>query len=324
MVPPYTYAAHYIYQPKGGSSQSVVNRFLGTGFVRAKPAAPPLLSSDLYGAASGITFITSEWRFSGGDQSGNVNITAQLQNLQISSPAGIPASLQVWLTMEDFNSDYSLSNAKSYELYSTTTSHSSPINLNNSTSWNWFYGHLYRTVIFLIAAGAGARSYASSAQANFTLTSITWEGALNFPLLTGVYCKNGEKILYDNISVLLAPGQTILLQGCLGIQNANSIANVTLIGLNGNSINVTPHSGVTIDRAGNFSASIPAPNIPNGPYIVRVKPLTGVDPEDIVDVTFGILPAPSLQPLQFIPILSGLSLLPVLMRRRRARCRSRS
>ncbi len=322
MTPPYSYAAHYVYQPSGGSSQAVVDRFLGTGFVKAKPAAPPLLSSLVYGAASGITFITSEWNFSGVSQVGSVTVTAQLQNLQISSPVGIPASLQVWLNMEDFNSNGTLFNAKPYELYSATSSHPSPINLNNSTSWNWFNGHLYRTIIFLIAAGAGARSYASSAQANFTLTSISWGTTSTFPPITGVYCKDGNKILYDNTSVLLAAGQPIPVQGCLGIMNANSRANVTLINpQNGNTVNATPHNGVPIDANGNFSASIPAPNIANGPYVVRVSSVSGNYSEDSFEVTFGILPAPSLEPLPLIPILAGLSVLPLLVMRRRSRNR---
>ncbi len=316
LTPPYSYGAHYIYQPSGGSSQAAIDRLLGTGFVKAKPAAPPLFSAALYSAVSGITFITSEWQFGGANQLGNVTVRAQLQNLQISSPAGIPASLEVWIAMEDFNSDGSIFNAQFTKLFSATSSHSTPITLNNSTNWNWLNNHLYRAVIFLIAAGVGARAYASSAQTNFTLTSITWGTTANFPSVTGIYCKDGNKILYDNTSVLLAPGQPILLQGCLGIQNANSKANVTLIDTHGNSFNATPRKGVSIDTAGNFSASIPAPNLANGPYIVQVKSLTGNVSEDIVDVTFGILPAPSVAPLQLIPILAALSVLPVLIKRR--------
>ena len=316
LTPPYSYGAHYIYQPSGGSSQAVIDRALGTGFVKAKPASPPLLSGALYSAVSGITFITSEWQFGGSNQVGNVTVRAQLQNLQISSPVGIPASLEVWLAMEDFNSDGSLFNAQFTKLFSTTSAHSTPINLNNSTNWNWLNNHLYRAVIFLIAAGVGARAYASSAQTNFTLTSIAWGTAANFPSVTGIYCKDGHKILYDNTSVLLAAGQPILLQGCLGIQSANSKANVTLIDAHGNSVNATPRNGVPIDSTGNFSASIPAPNMANGPYIVKVKSSTGNYSEDIVTVTFGILPAPSLGALQLVPILTGLSILSLIMRRR--------
>jgi hypothetical protein len=314
LTPPYSYGAHYVFQPNGGSSQAVINRLLGTGFVKAKPAAPPLLSSALYSAISGITFITSEWKIGGTNQTGTVIVKAQLQNLQISSPAGIPASLEAWLAMEDFTSNGSLFNAQFTELFSTTTSHSSPVDLNNSTNWTWLNNHLYRAVVFLIAAGVGARTYASSAQTNFTLTSITWNTPVNFSTATGVYCKDGNNILYDNISVLLIPGQPILLQGCLGLQNANSKASVTLIDTHGDNINATPHNGVPTDGFGNFSASIPAPKLPNGPYVVKVGSMTGNYSEDIVDFTFGILPAPSLEPVQLIPILAVLALFPCLVR----------
>ncbi len=317
LTAPYAIGATYL---SGQPGVALANSAMGTGYVKATATGGS--SSTVYKSTAVMVLATPAERFTGSNQAGGVEVKGVLQNLHLASGTDSSSSVFVLMYVLDLYSDLTISGLTSQTLYLNSTPHfTSTLTLDKTASINWVTGHIYRAAVFVVAeAFAGGPGHSAQAYTNFTLNAFTWTAPQDFPSVqVSVPASVG-------VPPVASPGDTVTVYGSGFHSNEN--VKVKLIALDSNyrpiqggtkQIVVQPfHTSSNGSIQVSFKVPSNATPVP-GNYAVRIVNATGEDALDAaITLTVPIF-APTLPPINAVPVLLLLAAIPIITRRMRPR-----